>query len=543
MPTLEIDGKEVAVEDGLNLIQAAERLDIEVPHYCYHPGLSISGNCRMCLVEIEKQPKLQIACNTRAAEGMVVHTASDKVQVAQQAVLEFLLLNHPIDCPICDQAGECKLQDYYMAYGRYSSRIAVQEKVEKHKVVDLGPLVVLDQERCILCARCTRFLDEVTKTSELGIFARGDRCHIDLFPNKRLDNPYSGNVVDVCPVGALTSKDFRFKARVWYLQKTESVCSACATGCNISIYHRRGTIYRFQPRYNPEVNQYWMCDYGRLAYKELLRESRLLKPLVRGEDGFTAVPWEEALTDVAEKLSKLKTQHGPSAVGGIVSARATNEEVYLFTRLLAETLGSNRVASLSWSPANSYHDDFLIKADKNPNTSGLQSLGVLNGRDNVGSILNQAKEGKIKALLLFAADLVGWLGKEEVEQALENLDLLVMLDTDHNETALYAEVILPIATFAETDGTFTNFTGRVQRIRQAFSPLGGVKTGWEALTALSVKLGGQGSYASSSDVFSEIAAKTPAFQGLSYSKIGFRGATLSGDEPSGSPSETQPANG
>jgi NADH-quinone oxidoreductase subunit G len=485
----------------------------------------------MCLVEIEKQPKLQIACNTRVAEGMVVHTTSDKVKAAQRAVLEFLLLNHPIDCPICDQAGECKLQDYYMAYGRYSSRFPVQEKVQKHKVVDLGPLVVLDQERCILCARCTRFLDEVTKTSELGIFARGDHCYIDLFPDKRLDNPYSGNVVDVCPVGALTSKDFRFKARVWYLQKTESVCSACATGCNLSIYHRQGTIYRFQPRYNPEVNQYWMCDYGRLEYKELQKESRLLKPLVRKEDGFASASWEKMLAPVVEKLNEVKTQHGPSAIGGIISARATNEEAYLFARLITETLGSNRMAALSWSPADGYHDDFLIRADKNPNTRGLQALGILNGKDGIENLLNQAKEGQIRALLLFATDLVGWLGRERVEKALESLDLLVVFATDHNETTLYADTVLPIATFAETDGTFTNFAGRVQRIRQAFPPPGEARTGWEALTALSVQLGAQAPYASSSDVFAEIAAKTPTFQGLAYGKIGFKGARLALSEP------------
>jgi NADH-quinone oxidoreductase subunit G len=217
---------------------------------------------------------------------MVVKTTSPKTKAAQSAVLEFILVNHPIDCPICDQAGECKLQDYYMDYGKYRSQMEIEAKVEKRKVVDLGPQVVLDQERCILCARCTRFLDEVTKTSELGLFARGDRTYIDLFPDKKLDNPYSANVVDVCPVGALTSKDFRFKARVWYLQKTESVCTRCANGCNIDVYHRRGQMYRFRPRYNPDVNQYWMCDEGRLWYKELQKESRIMRPFIRGEQDF-----------------------------------------------------------------------------------------------------------------------------------------------------------------------------------------------------------------------------------------------------------------
>src|SRR5436309_1981182 len=282
MPTLEIDGQRIEVPDGLTVIQAAERLGIEIPHYCWHPGLSIAGNCRMCLVEIEKNPKLQIACNTRVADGMVVRTTSEKTKAAQRAVLEFLLINHPIDCPVCDQAGECKLQEYYMDYDRQRSRFPLPAKVRKKKAIPIGPLVMLDQERCILCARCTRFLDEVTHTSELAIYERGDHCEIELAPGRVLDNPYSGNVVDICPVGALTSRDFRFRARVWYLERAESVCGACANGCNIEIYDREGRIFRFQPRQNLAVNQYWMCDAGRLSYRDLQGEGRLTHPLVRG---------------------------------------------------------------------------------------------------------------------------------------------------------------------------------------------------------------------------------------------------------------------
>ncbi len=416
MPKLEIDGREVTVEDGLNLIQAAERLGIEVPHYCYHPALSISGNCRMCLVEIEKMPKLQIACNTRVTEGMIVKTTSPKVKAAQAAVLEFLLINHPIDCPICDQAGECKLQDYYMDYGAYLSRFPLEAKVEKRKVVDLGPQVVLDQERCILCARCTRFLDEVTKTGELGIFARGDRCYIDLFPDKKLDNPYSGNVVDVCPVGALTSKDFRFKARVWYLEKTESVCTRCATGCNIDVYHRRGQMYRFRPRYNPDVNQYWMCDEGRLWYKELQKESRIPRPLARGEQDVSAVTWGEAFGRVVSLLTQVKEQHGAGAIAGIIGAKATNEEAYLFSHLLTEQVGTELVAGLSWSPADAFHDNFLIKADKNPNTRGLQVMGLLNGGASASDILTAVEKGTVQVLLVFGADLATAFGQEKLER-------------------------------------------------------------------------------------------------------------------------------
>src|SRR5690242_8904264 len=302
VPTLEIDGRKIEVEDGTTVIQAAERLGIEIPHYCWHLGLSIAGNCRMCLVEIEKTPKLQIACNTRATDGMVVHTTSEKTKAAQRAVLEFLLINHPIDCPVCDQAGECKLQEYYMDYDRQRSRVPLPAKVHKRKAKPIGPLVILDQERCVLCSRCVRFLDEVTHTSELAFYQRGDHVDLDLAPGRTLDNPYSGNVVDICPVGALTSRDFRFRARVWYLERTESVCGACASGCNIEIYQREGHVYRFQPRENLAVNRYWMCDAGRLSYRTLQGEGRLTQPLVRGTDAFAPATWASALPAVAARL-------------------------------------------------------------------------------------------------------------------------------------------------------------------------------------------------------------------------------------------------
>jgi NADH-quinone oxidoreductase subunit G len=524
MPTVEIDGKKVTTPDGANLIQAAEQVGIEIPHYCYHPGLSISGNCRMCLVEIEKMPKLQIACNTKVTEGMVVKTTSPKVKTAQAAVLEFILINHPIDCPICDQAGECKLQDYYMDYGQYHSKMPLEAKVEKEKVVDIGPHVVLDQERCILCARCTRFLDEVTKTSELGLFARGDHTYIDLFPGKRLENPYSVNVVDVCPVGALTAKDFRFKARVWYLEKAESICTKCANGCNIDVYHRRGQMYRFRPRYNPDVNQYWMCDEGRLWYKELQKESRILRPLIREQEDFTPATWEQALTKVVDVVAQAKDQWGADAVAGIVGAKASNEEAYLFTRLLKEQVGTTQVAGLSWSPADGFSDDFLIKADKNPNTRGLQALGLLNGGPTAASLLDAAEKGKVRTLLVFGADLGSAFDQQRLDVALTGVNV-VIFDTDYSGTTEYGDIILPIGTAPETAGTYTNFAGRVQRTMQAFASPGDVKSGWEALSALSGKLGGAEAV-SISEVFAELTAKVPAFAGMTYGKLGATGVML-----------------
>ena len=520
MPKVTIDGREQEFEDGLTVIRAAEKLGIEVPHYCWHPGLTIAGNCRMCLVEIEKVPKLQIACNTRITDGMVVHTANERVKKAQQSVLEFLLVNHPIDCPICDQAGECKLQDYYMDFDAKPSRFPVEEKVRKRKVVDLGPQVVLDQERCILCLRCTRFLDEVPKTSELGVFERGDRAFIDLAPGKRLDNPYSGNVVDICPVGALTSKDFRFQARVWYLKKTDSVCAFCANGCNIEIYHREGKIFRFRPRANVDVNDYWMCDEGRMGYHRIQGEGRLVRPEMRRGDELVPVTWKEALEESANRLKAARAAHGEGAIAGIVSAFATNEEAYLIRRVLG---GADSLAGHAWSPPDARGDDLLIKKDKNPNRAGLEALGIATDPERVAAILEGARAGRIKALVVFGADLVGNLGREVVEPALEALDLLVLIDNRGSETSLYADIVLPSSTFAETDGTFTNFAGRVQRLHQATPPAGEATEGWRILADFSKLCGDQARWTSAEEVFAALARDTPAFTELSYGTIGDRG--------------------
>jgi len=520
MPTLEIDGQRIEVPDGLTVIQAAERLGIEIPHYCWHPGLSIAGNCRMCLVEIEKNPKLQIACNTRVADGMVVRTTSDKTKAAQRAVLEFLLINHPIDCPVCDQAGECKLQEYYMDYDRQRSRFPLPAKVRKKKAIPIGPLVMLDQERCILCARCTRFLDEVTHTSELAIYERGDHCEIELAPGKVLDNPYSGNVVDICPVGALTSRDFRFRARVWYLERAESVCGACANGCNIEIYHREGRIFRFQPRQNVAVNQYWMCDAGRLSYRDLQGAGRLTHPLVRGEDEFVPSTWASAIGQVAGRLGDLAREHGPGAVGIVVSAHAPNEEVYLLRRLAA-ALGA-RVAAVSWSPPGAFHDDFLVKADKNPNTAGLRLQGLAPD-GALDDLLGAASAGRLQALVLHRTDPTTWRDAAAVRPALERVPCLVVLDTDRREASEYADVVLPIATYAECDGTFTNHAGRVQRFHAAVQPPGEARPGWFVLGELVSRLTGGRPYESAEATFAALAEECAPFRGLGYGPLGSEG--------------------
>ena len=262
-----INGKEVEVEKGTTVIQAFKQLDEDIAHYCWHPGLSIAGVCRLCMVEIEGNPRLQIACNTPVQDGMVISNQSEMVKDAVKWGLDFHLINHPLDCPICDQAGECGLQDQYMQFGQYDPEMGKQ-KVKKRKVVDLGERVVLDSERCILCSRCVRFTEEVSKTNELGIFNRGDRSEIGTFEDKPLNNKYSVNTVDICPVGALTSKDFRFRQRVWFLKDKPSVCTGCSTGCSIDVYYNKEGVWRVKPRHS-EVNGYWMCDEGREIYKSV----------------------------------------------------------------------------------------------------------------------------------------------------------------------------------------------------------------------------------------------------------------------------------
>ena len=275
MPKCKINGKEVEVPAGSSIIQAFKASGEDIAHYCWHPGLSVAGVCRLCMVDIEGNPKMQIACNTTVAEGMVITNRSEKVKDTVKWGLDFHLINHPLDCPICDQAGECGLQDQYMQFGKYEPEMA-ERKVKKHKVVDLGPTVMLDTERCILCSRCVRFTEEVSKTRELGIFNRGDRSEIGTFDGKPLNNNYSLNTVDICPVGALTSKDFRFRQRVWYLKEASTICTGCSTGCNVTAYYNEEGMWRVRPRLNEKVNGYWMCDKGRDIYKYVNKKSRLL---------------------------------------------------------------------------------------------------------------------------------------------------------------------------------------------------------------------------------------------------------------------------
>src|SRR3989344_1544523 len=355
MSNITIDGKPYTVKDGITIIEAIDQAKLGLPRYCYHPGLSIAGNCRICQVEVEKMPRTVIACNTRVAEGMVISTKSQKAKESQQVVLEFLLANHPLDCPVCDQSGECKLQDYYMEYGLYDPKFNEVKVKKTKKAFSIGPTVMLDQERCILCSRCVRFTDEITKTHEFGIFNRADHAEVDIYPGQELSNKYSGNVVDICPVGALTDKDFRFKMRVWYLGSQESVCPGCSRGCNIDIHFERSRPYhlkherimRLKPRENPEVNRWWICDEGRYNYKfiDFNRLKQVKTP------GFVSAAetngmmgdavWKEAVGQIAKVL---KSSPSVERWACLASPQDTNEELYLVKRIFQDGLKFKNIA-------------------------------------------------------------------------------------------------------------------------------------------------------------------------------------------------------
>jgi len=491
MPTLRINGVEIATNGPMTILEAAKSAGIEIPHYCYHPGLSIVGQCRMCQVEVEKMPKLATACNTPAADGMVVSTNSARVEKARRAVLEFYLLNHPLDCPICDRGGECPLQDYTLKYGPGESR-SVEEKVHRTKHQILGPHVVFDAERCILCTRCVRFCHEVPKTGELGVFSRGDRSEINLFPGKVLDNAYSGNVIDLCPVGALTSREYRFQSRPWDLVRhTESVCPLCSNGCNVilDVRHRQKgeELLRIRPRENQAVNRWWMCDEGRFTFGYHHDASRLRTALRREGQGQVEAPLDDLLASVAAELRRVITTHGERAVGCIVSARHTTEELFLVRRCIRDILRTphldHRVRPVQWESVDASEDGILRRTDKTANGRGARDIAILPGLEGLDTrgMIAAALEGRLKALVILEEDLVQDLPDLPVREALAKLEFLVVTSLFPNQTTAVADAVIPALGFAEKAGSFTNYEGRIQKIQQALTPPGACRSLAEVL--------------------------------------------------------------
>ena len=536
MINVQIDGAWRQFPKGTKLIEACMQSGSFVPHYCYHPALSTPGNCRMCLLEvggpkmdanrqpllgpdgrpeIAWSPKPQISCALEVTEGMAARTNSPLVEDCRKGVMEFLLINHPLDCPICDKAGECRLQEFAVEFGHGGSNF-LEEKVKKPKRQDIGKHIVLDDERCILCSRCVRFMQEVAHDDVLGFVDRGSHTTLTVHEGQRLDSNYSLNTVDICPVGALTSKDFRFKMRVWFLRETKSLCTSCGTGCNTIIGARENEIIRQTPRQNDAVNSYWMCDHGRLNYAYLYREDRLVQPQLRENGQLQKSTWPRVIQQVAEKLSALP--RGETAM--IASARMTNEELWL-TGKVARHLGIT-LHDVVARPQTA--DGILVSDDGNPNTTGAQLLGITHADPGARApeIAAAVRQGTVKALLCFGEDPRHY-GLTEAELA--RLDMVVCLDILPNTATKLATAVLPGAGFAEKRGSMVNVKGRIQRLNRATQPPGQAREDWEILCDLLRALGTDAPQ-TLEGVCKEMTAAIPAFRGLTLAKLGESGIPL-----------------
>ena len=518
------------------MIQACAMAKVEVPHYCYHPKLPVAGNCRMCLVEfgtpalgpdrkpafnpdgtakIAKSPRPTIACATPLSPGMEIYTNTPGVKQMREGVLEFLLINHPLDCPICDQAGECKLQEYSVEYGQSASRFA-EEKVHKPKHLDLGPRIMLDDERCILCTRCIRFTRDIVGDDALGIANRGSHNTLTKYPGKEFDNNYTLNTVDLCPVGALTSKDFRFQMRVWFLKETKSLCTSCGTGCNIVIGSRENKVFRYEPRENDAVNSSWMCDFGRLNYKWINREDRLSEVLVKTGGRQQIGGWSAALKEISEKLA-----HAPAqSVAIVASARQTNEELYLLGQL------AKKLNALTDSvPRAGEGDQLLLNADRNPNSEGARLTGIAAAPmgSHLAKIAGGIDRGTIQTLLVLGEDVTRHGMSAEL---LGKLKLLVVSDILPTATTALAHYVLPGCAPAEKRGTMTNVKGRLQKFMKAIDAKGNSRAEWEFLHELVFQVTGQNGFVSIEGLFNQMASEVPAFHGLTWAGIGDTGAAI-----------------
>jgi len=551
--TVKVDGREVSVPKmtpdwqgkpaPTTVLQACQHAGVELPHYCYHPKLPVVGNCRMCLVHVglpgrpgpDGKPPMNddgtlkistkrlgyepetaqgvIGCATGIMPGMEIYASSPETKEMRKAVLESLLINHPLDCPICDQAGECKLQEYSVEHGQAESEFA-ETKVHKPKAVELGPRITLDAERCILCTRCIRFTSDIADDDALGIANRGSYSTITAFPGKEFDNNYTLNTVDICPVGALTSKDFRFQMRVWFLKETKSLCTGCGTGCNTLIGSRENKMYRYEPRENDAVNACWMCDTGRLDYKWIGHEDRLGKVLTKGR----RASWDRVLQEISEKLSAVE----PSTTAIIASARQTNEELWLLAQLRKKLK-----AFTDSVPRTGKGDGFLVNADKNPNSTGARLTGITTRRPGLRlkRIAEGIESGEITTLIVFGEDVT----KHGIgSKLLRKLKLLVASDILPNATTERAHYLLPGCAHAEKRGSFTNVKGRVQKFMQALQPPGDARAEWEFLHELVANVSSQNGFSTIEGLFNKMAQDVPAFAKakLTWSDLGDNGVTV-----------------
>lgn len=485
-----INGKAIEVQPGTTIIQAFKDHNVDIAHYCWHPALSIAGVCRLCMVAIEGNPRLQIACNTVITEGMVISNQTEQVKEVVRWGMDFHLINHPLDCPICDQAGECGLQEQYMKFGQYDPEMA-EPKQKKHKAVDLGPTIVLDTERCILCSRCVRFTDEISKTNELGIFNRGDRSEVGTYHNKPLDNNYSLNTVDICPVGALTSKDFRFRQRVWYLKESPSICTGCSTGCNVNVYHNEEGTWRVKPVHNDKVNGYWMCDKGRDIYKFTNKSARLLEAKVGHQGQWRLEKSGTAAKTAGENLRKSIQANGASSVAVVVTGQHTNEEYDAILNFFVKDQGVKDVYHWINNPEDmAGFDGLLFRGDRNPNTKGvtsrLQKFGV---QKEWMDLEKKLAAGAYKHVVVFGPEIPAVFPdldhKLKVFAKASSLIWLSSARLDAVDAVTTPTVQIPLKTFIEKDGTYTNYAGLEQKVRAGTTIVAGALTAEEAVNLMS----------------------------------------------------------
>ncbi len=520
--TLTIDGQELTVPVGTTLLQAAQGAGTEVPHYCYHPGLSSPAMCRLCLVEVEGAPKLLPSCTTTVSDGQVVHTQSDDATQMRQGVLEFYLLNHPLDCPICDQSGECDLQDYVFAEGRVHGRGREAKRVFGRD--DLGGDILFYGDRCVMCTRCVRFMNEIEEKPLLTVVERGNRAVIDTFFDEGLEqSDWAGNVVDICPVGALVSKDFLHKARAWDLEHTPSICPNCSQGCNIDLHTRDNLVHRMKPRINLEVNGHWICDYGRSRYEWLNRGDRLELPVMNAEGRNTAMSWTTALEALKVRIGAL----GKSSVKAVVSPFWSNEDLGAVSRLV-ETLGGGSIVFRSARAEEEVvlqgYEGLARRKALAPNGHGAELLGCTRVGDDLG-------QGGLEDLMDHEGVVLvlGDALDDQPEDFAPNAGLVLYLGAYTSSALASVDFQLPVTTFAEQEGTFTNHAGRVQRFWPALSGAGAARPAWLVLGALVGALQGEDGPNTAEKAFDLVAQAIKSYKGLDYETIGAQGG------PSGAP--------
>ena len=527
MPVFHIDDHPIEFQPGEKILSAALRNGKKIPHYCYHPGMSIVATCRMCVVDIvdlgngRPAPKLQTACSVDAAEGMKIETINQKVEEGRKLVNEFLLINHPLDCPICDQSGECSLQDYSYEFGSGKSEMDYSKRVYGWR--DIGTFVSLERNRCIQCSRCDRFTREITGTNEFGMFNRGHELTVDTYTDRKMTNKFQGNMADICPVGAITEKEFRFKRRVWKLKKNRSICTGCSTGCNVTIEHDRNEVFRLKPHENQNVNKWWMCDEGRLTYRIMNeRKTRINRPLGRMGQDLQDISWEEAYRAIADRIKEMEPTD--KEVIAFTDTHATNEELFLLKKLLKQKFLSDNVFCPlpKWEQIESeLFINTLITSDKTPNRAGALALQIKGDAENAE--VNNSIDEKLKVVIILGNPFEK---EHEIQQKIKPAQLIVHIGAYHNCWSEIADVVLPGQHYSEKKGTFTNKQQQVQAIDVAIQALRRSRPEWQIIVELAHVLGQKFKFSNVNQVFTEMAKETKAFSGLSFDQTSDHGIKL-----------------